>query len=138
MQLASGNSVRAVLFNIFLVPPTSSFLGVDVYHLLWFVNDSMAVATACVGPCPKSDLCRHLLFTRAGKQWLTKPLKHLAHHSFKRGPNGGFFSCLDEHGSPVVLSEQIEIMWKRMINQGMRLRQKSSPKDQIGWSPVGP
>ena len=78
------------------------------------------------------------LHTRAGKQWLTKPLKHLAHHSFKRGPNGGFFSCLDEHRSPVVLSEQIEIMWKRMINQGMRLRQKSSPKDQIGWSPVGP
>lgn len=65
LQFASGNFVRAVLFYIFLVPPTSSFLGVEVYHLLWFVNGSMAVATAFVGPCPKSDLCRHLLFTRA-------------------------------------------------------------------------
>ncbi|CAJ1332761.1 unnamed protein product [Effrenium voratum] len=32
------------------------------------------------------------LNTRAGKQWLSKPLRHLAHHSFKRAPHGGFFS----------------------------------------------
>eukprot|EP00435_Cladocopium_sp_Y103_P075738 s332_g63.t3 len=48
------------------------------------------------------------MHTRAGKQWLTKPLKHLAHHSFKRGPNGGFFSCLDEHGSTMVADGRAE------------------------------
>ncbi|CAK9009099.1 unnamed protein product [Durusdinium trenchii] len=32
------------------------------------------------------------LHTRAGRQWLSKPLRHLAHKSFHAAPNGGFFS----------------------------------------------
>ena len=35
------------------------------------------------------------LQTHAGKQWITRPLKHLAHHSFKRAANGGFMSVWD-------------------------------------------
>eukprot|EP00434_Breviolum_minutum_P042594 symbB.v1.2.037922.t1/scaffold5738.1/size24079/2 len=44
------------------------------------------------------------LHTRAGKRWLDKPLKHLAHHSFKRAPNGGFFS--ESTSVPVLMRDE--------------------------------
>eukprot|EP00438_Fugacium_kawagutii_P023165 Skav227290 [mRNA] locus=scaffold4822:53970:59461:+ [translate_table: standard] len=44
------------------------------------------------------------LQTRAGKQWMSKPLKHLAHHSFKRAPHGGFFS--ESTTMPVLMRDE--------------------------------
>ena len=53
------------------------------------------------------------LHTRAGKRWLDKPLKHLAHHSFKRAPNGGFFSnCSEGIGVPHSVATPEELVHK--------------------------
>lgn len=62
----------------------------DSSKLVWVSKEKLALETSPTA-------------TRAGRQWLNKPLRHVAHHALAQTPNGGF--CSEGSSTPLLFRD---------------------------------
>eukprot|EP00439_Symbiodinium_sp_Y106_P055508 s20_g7.t1 len=62
----------------------------DSSKLVWVSKEKLSLETSPTA-------------TRAGRQWLNKPLRHVAHHALAQTPNGGF--CSEGSSTPLLFRD---------------------------------